>query len=234
MVTRAAAIIVAAGSSTRMKGIDKAFTPILGKPMLAHSIEAFERAGNVDAIIIVARKDLVGRCRALVKDRGYLKVRCVCKGGPRRQDSTFNGLQQASGYGIVAVHDGSRPCVRTDVIEACVVEAERSGAVIAASPVHDTIKSVDPAGSVSATIDRSTLRAVHTPQVFRSSVLKQAYAYGNEDATDEAMLVERSGFRVMVYEDSDDNIKVTTRPDLLMAEAVLSQRAAQRAAGTRV
>ncbi len=221
MPTRAAAIIVAGGSSTRMNGIDKVFAPIMRKPVIAHTIEAFERAKSIEGIIIVARKDLVERCMKLAKTMGYKKVRSVCAGGPRRQDSTLNGLREAYAYDVVAVHDAARPCVSAETIDGCVAGAERYGGMVAASPVSDTIKSVNADLEITATVDRSALMAMHTPQAFRRSVLMQAYEHGNDDATDEATLAERAGFRVRVYIDSTDNIKITNPPDLDIAEAIL-------------
>lgn len=224
MAAKAAAIIVAAGRSTRMGGIDKVLADLLGKPVIAHTIEAFERAANISGIVLVVPKGRIAEFGALAERMHYTKIIAICEGGERRQDSTRNGLARTEGYDIVAVHDGARCCIRTDTIERCVEEAEKCGAVIAASPVTDTIKSISEGGAVTATIDRSRLRAVHTPQAFRRELLLSAYDLGDAEATDEAMLVERAGHTVMVYDDYSDNIKITKPEDLAIAKAILSSR----------
>ncbi len=221
MERKAAAIIVAAGSSRRMGGIDKISAELLGKPLIAHTIEAFERAGNIDAIVIVAREERIGEIEGLAAAGRYVKVVSVCGGGRRRQDSTYNGLLRTVGYDIVAVHDGARPCVRSNVIEQCVDEAKKYGAVVAASPLFDTIKRIDSSRTVVETIDRSVLVAACTPQVFERRLLLNAYSFSGADATDEAMLVERAGGKVRVYVDCSDNVKVTVEEDLVRAERVL-------------
>ena len=222
------AVIVAGGSSRRMNGIDKTFAIIAGKPVIAHTLLAFQQAPSVDSIILVLPKEKIGKGWSIAKRYGISKLSAIRKGSRRtRQQSVANGLRAAGKCDIITVHDGARPCVSIDSIERSIAEAAKEGAAIAAAPAHETMKRVGSEGYVQETIDRSTLWSVHTPQAFRSEILLKAHRSGIKGATDDAMLAELSGYKVKVYADSYDNIKITTKKDLGIAESILKEREAE-------
>lgn len=217
------AIVVAAGTSRRMGGVDKIFTQIAGKPLLAHTVEAFQRCHSIDQVVIVLSEDKLEEGRRLAKEHHWSKVIEVCPGGVRRQDSVREGLKRLAHCRWVVIHDGARPCVGVDLIERGVEEAHQSGAAIAAIPVKDTIKVVSQS-FVEETPVRQNLWAVQTPQVFRFDIIDEAYRRAQGEVTDDATLVEKLGYRVKVYPGSDSNIKVTTPEDLSFAETILRSR----------
>jgi 2-C-methyl-D-erythritol 4-phosphate cytidylyltransferase len=218
---RAAAVIAAAGQSARMEGLDKLFAPLLGKPLLAHTLFAFESAPQIEAIVLVLSQDSLLRGKALVKEHRFQKVCAICPGGLRRQDSVWNGLQRVPPLPWVAVHDGARPCLTPEVIARGLEEAARFGSAVAAVPVNDTIKVVAD-GQVRETPDRSKLWAVQTPQVFQREALLDAYRrFRDTPVTDDASLMERAGHPVHIYLGSSTNIKVTNPEDLAIAETLL-------------
>jgi 2-C-methyl-D-erythritol 4-phosphate cytidylyltransferase len=219
------AVIVAGGSSSRMEGVDKIFATIAGKPVIAYTIDAFERCGAISGIVLVLLKASLGKGKALVEKYGYKKVEKVCEGGKTRRQSVYNGLKAVGECDFVEVHDGARPCVSTAAIEKGIEEAMRNGIAIAASPVHDTIKHVDHKSMVKQTMNRDELRVIHTPQVFRSDIIRKIYEDPAIEATDDAGLAERLGYPVKVYDDAKENIKITTTGDLAFAETILLKRA---------
>ena len=216
------AVIVAAGRSTRMGGVDKTFAPILGMPLVAHALGRFESFPHVDEIVLVLAEESVDRGRELVKERGYRKVTHVCAGGPRRQDSVRNGLELLSPCDWVLIHDGARPCLDEAMLQRGLDAAAKCGSAVAGVPVKDTIKLVSPDGMVNETPDRSLLWAAQTPQVFRYNLLLEAHRACSEDVTDDAAMVESLGHPVKMFEGSYQNIKVTTVDDLIIAETFLS------------
>jgi 2-C-methyl-D-erythritol 4-phosphate cytidylyltransferase len=218
------AIVVAAGKSERMGGVEKIFAIIDGKPLLAHAVEAFQRSPIVDSIVIVLAKDKVGIGLDLVKKFGWNKVAAVCPGGARRQDSVSEGLNRLGKVDWVMIHDGARPCVTQDIIERGLEAARESGAAIPAMPVADTIKIVSPDFYVKDTPPRAQLWAVQTPQVFRFDILSEAHRKAKGDVTDDAGMVENLGHKVKVFRGSYTNIKVTTPEDLIIAEAIIKPR----------
>lgn len=215
------AIVVAAGSSRRMGGVDKIFTPIAGKPLLAYTIDVFLKCPSVDQVVVVLSEDKLEEGNRLAKKNRWPKVLQLCSGGERRQDSVRRGLEQLNGCQWVVIHDGARPCLGADLIERGLEEANESGAAIAAVPVKETIKVVSPDRVVEETPHRERLWAVQTPQVFRFDIIDEAHRRAEGEAPDDATLVERLGYRVKVYPGSDSNIKVTTPEDLALAEAIL-------------
>jgi len=218
------AIIVAAGRSRRMGRVDKIFANLKGKPLLAHTVDVFQRCSSIDRLVIVLSKDKLEDGQKLVREHRWSKVVEVCPGGPRRQDSVREGLKRLSGCQWVVVHDGSRPCLSIDLIEKGLEQARHTGAAIAAIPVKDTIKVVSSDAFVEKTLLRHSLRAVQTPQVFRFDIIDEAYGKAQEEVTDDATLVEQIGYKVKVYPGSDANIKVTTPEDLSLAETILKSR----------
>ena len=220
------AVIAAAGSSSRMGGVDKIFALLEGRAVLAHSVAAFEAHPRVGAAVVVLHPDSVERGRDLAREMGWSKVAGVVAGGGRRQDSVAAGLDALPNEcHWVLVHDGARPCVTGDVIDRGIDAAEACGVAVAATPVKDTIKVVDAGGVVVETPDRAALWAVQTPQVFRLDLLRAAYAGNDTDVTDDAALVEQMGHAVKVFQGSYDNIKVTTPEDLDVAAALLRRAA---------
>lgn len=220
------AVIVAAGRSARMGGVDKTFTPILGVPLVAHALGRFESFLHVDEIVLVLAEESVDRGRELVQERGYRKVTHVCAGGPRRQDSVRNGLELLSPCDWVLIHDGARPCLDEAMLQRGLDAAAEYGSAVAGMPVKDTIKLVSPDGMVNETPDRSLLWAAQTPQVFRYDLLLEAHRTCAEDVTDDAAMVEFLGHPVKMFEGSYQNIKVTTVDDLIIAETFLSSSSA--------
>ncbi len=215
------AVIVAAGRSTRMEGVDKTFVPILGAPLVAHSLDRFESSPKVDQIVLVLAEESLDRGRALVQERGYRKVAHVCAGGQRRQDSVRKGLELLSPCDWVMVHDGARPCLDEAMLQRGLDAAAECGSAVAGVPVKDTIKLVSPDRMVSETPDRSLLWAAQTPQVFRYDLLLEAHRSYTEDVTDDAAMVEALGHAVKMFQSSYENIKVTTTDDLTIAEVFL-------------
>jgi 2-C-methyl-D-erythritol 4-phosphate cytidylyltransferase len=218
------AIIVAAGSSRRV-GFDKLFAPILGKPVIAHTIDAFEQANCVNDIIIVAREDRHDE----IKKLGSAKIRAIVAGGEHRQDSVAAGLMgRGASEGYVAVHDAARPLVTAQLIERVFAKAQETGAASAAEAVSDTLKRADVDLVVKEAVDRQQLFAMQTPQIFERSLIEDAYRAvfaKNLRITDEVSAVEQLGRKVALVPNDDFNFKITFERDLKLAELVLRQRA---------
>ena len=217
------AVIVAAGWSQRMGGVDKMLTLLGGKPVLAWAVDVFQQCKLIDQIVVVVSKQSLGRCRQLVAERGWSKVTEVCVGGRRRQDSVAAGLGQLSRCQWVVIHDGARPLITEGLIEHGLKAAGETGAAIAAVPVTDTIKVAGDDRVVQQTLPRGNLWAVQTPQVFRFDIITEAYRRVKAEVTDDASLVEQLDYKVKLYMGSYDNIKITTPDDLALAE-ILWQR----------
>ena len=217
------AVIVAAGRSSRMGGVDKTFAPLLGAPLIAHTVERFEAHPLVGEIALVLAAESVERGRELAKSRGWRKVTQVCPGGARRQDSVYNGLTALSPCDLVMVHDGARPCVDAAALERGIRAAAEHGAAVAGTAVKDTIKRVSPDLLVEDTPERARLWAAQTPQVFRYNLLLEAHRRSEEDFTDDAAMVEAIGHPVRMFEGTYENIKVTTAGDLVVAEVFLGE-----------
>ncbi|HSW56857.1 MAG TPA: 2-C-methyl-D-erythritol 4-phosphate cytidylyltransferase [Dehalococcoidales bacterium] len=212
------AIVVAAGSSSRMNGLDKILAPLGGKPLLAWSVEALQKSPRIDRIVVVASQSNLETIHTLVKNQKWNKVVKVCQGGRRRQDSVIAGLKLVEDCEWIVIHDGARPFLTQDLINDGLEAAVESGAAVAAVPVTDTIKVADDNLRVVATPDRSYLWTVQTPQVFRFSIISQASRHSAGDVTDDAGLVEKTGVKVKLFRGSYGNIKITTPQDLAVAE----------------
>ena len=221
--SRVGAVIVAAGSSERMKGTDKIFAPLLGQPLLAHTIGVFQRCPSIYQIVIVLSKDSLKQGRRLVEEENWSKVTGVYPGGRYRQESVRSGLGALDNCRWVAIHDGARPCLPSDLIDNGLKEASDSGAAVAAVPTKDTVKLVTD-GIIRETPDRSCLWLAQTPQVFLFDIIARAYQMTGKKVTDDASLVEALGYKVRVYMGSYENIKVTTPEDLALAELILKRR----------
>jgi 2-C-methyl-D-erythritol 4-phosphate cytidylyltransferase len=226
MQETSAAIIVAAGTSRRMQGRDKLWTPLAGRITLARSIDVFEGSPIIDTIILVLNAERIDDAASLCEQEGWRKIAALIPGGQRRQDSVCAGLDALAtcdpACRWVMIHDGARPLVTPAILEAGLHAAHQYQAAIAAVPVQDTIKLVQD-GKVSSTIDRSQLWAIQTPQVFSFPLIHQAHhsSAAQHDVTDDATLLEQLGQPVTVFPGAYTNIKITTQDDLLLAEAFL-------------
>ena len=222
-----AAVIVAAGDSRRM-GFDKLFATIAGKSVIAHTIQAFERAECVCEIIIVARKDRLDQIKSTVRDEKFKKVRSIVPGGKHRQDSVRAGLDHLDAVAkYVAVHDAARPLITPEQIERVFEQCRINAAASLAEPISDTLKYADTEFFVTGSVDRHQLYAMQTPQVFERQLIENAYraVYAeNASVTDEVSAVERLGRKVVLVPNKDSNFKITYPRDLELAEFVLTQR----------
>ena len=227
--THCTAVVVAAGSSTRMQGIDKIFTKLDGTPLLVHTLRAFESCPLIDEIIVVARQDSHEAVQKLCRAYGFEKVRGIADGGETRSASVMAGLDLASPATThAAIHAGARPLVSEVVIRQAVETALRTGAAAPAIPVKDTIK-VAEREVVLATPNRSSLYAAQTPQVFDFDLLRGALQKALDTGaamTDDCSAVEALGMKVHLTPGDEENIKVTTPFDLTVAEAILNRRQA--------
>ena len=215
-------VIVAAGSATRMGGIDKVMAPLGGEPMIARTVQAFQNCDAISEIVIVTREDLILPITGLCKDMP--KVTAVVAGGKSRQESVHLGLNALSDkVKLAAVHDGARPLITWQVIDRVVRAANTYGAAAPAIPVKDTIKVVE-GRVVKNTPDRASLFAVQTPQVFDFDLLRGALRKAEEEKaslTDDCSAVERLGMSVKIVEGEERNLKITTPMDLKIAEMLL-------------
>jgi 2-C-methyl-D-erythritol 4-phosphate cytidylyltransferase len=222
------AIVAAAGQGTRAGGSRaKQFREISGTPIIIHTLRRFEQCAAIGEVLVVVPAGDVAGFLALVEEYGLRKVARVLAGGRTRTESIWRGLQaiRTATANVVAVHDGVRPFVTPEEIDAVVREAERSGAAILAARAVDTIKEVED-GRVVRTPQRARLWHALTPQCFHYELLRRAYEQAlaeNADATDDSALVERLGASVSVVEGSARNIKITRPEDIALAETILTQ-----------
>ncbi len=223
------AILVAAGSSRRM-GFDKLLAQVAGRPVIAHTIAAFERSHPVNEIIIVARDDRHSAIEKLVSDEKFKKVRGIVRGGEHRHNSVQAGLGRVSAETkYVAVHDAARPLITVEQIERVFEKCRQWGAATLAEPVSDTVKHANVELMVTGSVDRHHLYAMQTPQIFDRKLLEDAYRAVSEKksaVTDEASAIELLGRKVALVVNDELNLKITYPRDLMLAEFVLQQRGA--------
>ncbi len=221
------AVIVSAGNSTRMGGINKQLIQIDGMPVIARSIYAFEYSKIIDEIVVVTRESDVELIKNLVNDYGFKKVSCVVAGGDTRQISVYNGVTNTSNKAdIVAIHDGARPLVTNEIITATVNAAIEFGAAATGVRVKDTVKQINEFNEIIATPDRNYLRFIQTPQVFKKQLYLEAVnsVENSSNFTDDCMLIEAYG-RIVCFVDGDyENIKITTPEDVELASNYLKRR----------
>ncbi|MFC2034623.1 2-C-methyl-D-erythritol 4-phosphate cytidylyltransferase [Chloroflexota bacterium] len=217
---RVGAIIVAAGSSRRMGGIDKVWALLGGKPILTRVIDIFQKCASIDQIVIVLSRLNLEQGQRLVTEQGWSKVTDVCTGGRRRQDSVVAGLNQLNHCSWVVIHDGARPLVTVNLINCGLQTSTETGAAVAAVPVTNTIKLAGDDRFIRETPPRRNLWAVQTPQIFRFNIIAEAYQQARDEVTDDATLVEQAGYRIKLYMGSYSNIKVTTPNDLAIANVL--------------
>ena len=232
---RAGAVLLAAGSSARMQGVDKTLVPVAGLPLAAHALRAFAASSGIALIVLISGPGNHAALEALAADHGGGKVVAVTPGGARRQDSVARGLAALPPTELVAVHDCARPLVTPAMIARGLALARKHGAAVACGPLPDTIKEISATGVVLRTLDRNRLRAAQTPQVFQRALLQRAHAIAagaagaatptaTQAATDDAMLVEALGHAVHLYDSDGPNLKVTVTTDLALVDALLQAR----------
>lgn len=221
------AVIVAAGSASRMKGTDKVLYQLGTDPLIVHAIRAFETHERINKIVVVTRSDLISDIRQLCQDHAFHKVLDVIEGGGTRPESVMRGLDRlAEVSDYVAVHDGARPFVTKEIISNTIDKALEYHAAAPAVAVKDTIK-VAVSHLVKQTPDRSDLFAVQTPQIFDFDLLRGALIKAQEShtpITDDCSAVEALGMSVYLTDGSDENIKITTPTDLVLAQAIWEGR----------
>ena len=225
---RCSALVVAAGNSTRMGGVNKLLQPLDGVPVLVRTLAAFQVAGTVDEVIISTREEDLLEISQLCRTYGLTKCVKVIRGGESRVHSALLAALEASPEAeLLAVHDGARPLVTPELIDRVVSAAARCAAAVPAVAVKGTVKAVREDGGVEETLDRDRLRAAQTPQVFEASLLKAALQSALEQGvpvTDDASAVERLGKVVFLVEGEEENLKITTPADMILAEAIIQAR----------
>ena len=221
------AIIVAAGSFTRMEGVNKQLAEISGIPVIIRTLMAFENSNLVSSIILVVRADDVFSVQLLTEKYGITKLTDIVCGGNCRQESVVKGLSRVSVTAEkVLIHDGARPLVDGDTIERVAKGLDSFSAVTCAVPIVDTVKRVDTNGQVLETLNRDGLVSVQTPQGVRVTDYKSALEKAEDLSafTDDMSIMEKAGFKVLTVMGSRDNIKITTKRDIPFAESLLEER----------
>ncbi len=221
------AVIVAAGNSTRMGGVNKQFLLIDGVPVLIRSLLAFAECDYINEIVISAREEDIPKMYSMIREYRVLKVKEIVKGGETRQQSVFNAIRVSSPFSeYFAIHDGARPLVSEKEIADTVRTAFETKAAATAVKVKDTVKIADENGVIISTPDRSKLWAVQTPQVFERRLYLSAIDAVKDSGnfTDDCKLIEEYGAQVRLVEGSYDNIKITTPGDITLAEAIIRRR----------
>ncbi|MBI3802644.1 MAG: 2-C-methyl-D-erythritol 4-phosphate cytidylyltransferase [Nitrospirae bacterium] len=230
------AVIPAAGQGKRLGGeTKKQFLELCGLPILIHTLIPFQSASIINEITCVVSKEDCSFIEGLVSSHRLDKVKRILHGGERRQDSVWAAVselcERSDPNDLILVHDGVRPLVTTELIERVAAAAAEVGGAVAARPVTDSLKRVSSGRIISQSLPRENVWAMQTPQAFRLSLLREAYQKAETDrfeATDEAMLVERLGHPIRCVEGSAENIKITTPPDLRLAEILLHARGEER------
>lgn len=218
-----AAIIVAGGSSQRMKGINKLLCPVLGIPVIARTLMAYEDCDSIGGIYIACRKEDMADIQNICDKYAIIKLKAIVAGGSTRAQSVKNAFDAVDEkYEHIAIADGARPLTTPQIIDRVLDEAMRCGAAACAVPVTDTVKVADDNRYIQSTPDRSRLWAAQTPQIFRRDIYKAALETGG-DFTDDCALVESVGVKVKIVEGDPANIKITHPIDIVIAEALLRQ-----------
>jgi 2-C-methyl-D-erythritol 4-phosphate cytidylyltransferase len=214
-------IIVAGGKGERMKSdLPKQFLEIHSRPVLMHTIEVFRKYNNNINIIVVLPENQLANWAALCKKHAFDIAHSVVAGGQTRFESVKNGLAIAGNAGLIAVHDGVRPLVNTETISRCFEMAALQGAAIPVINPVESIRQLTVDGSIS--VDRTQYKLVQTPQIFQAEIIQKAYLQDySPQFTDDASVVEKAGHLIYLVEGNPENIKITTPPDLLLAELLL-------------
>ena len=221
------AVIVAAGSSQRM-GTDKIMAELGGIPVLIRTLNAFEKSEFIDEIIVVTRMSMLQEIADLCKANSISKLSNVVAGGASRMESALAGVSAVKkNASLVAVHDGARPFVSAELIESLVLAAAKNHAAVPVVKSTDTLKLVDDKGFIRGTVDRETTLRVQTPQIFAADILKGALTNAVKKElffTDDAAAVEAMGVKAITVVGDEDNIKLTTPRDILVAEFILKSK----------
>lgn len=224
---RCSVVVVAAGSSARMEGIDKIMTPLGGEALILHTLAPFQASELVSEIVIVTREERMAEIGTLCSRKGLDKVKRIVRGGETRTESVRAGIDAVSSEAdFIAIHDGARPFVTQEIIEETIRTAMARSAAAPAIPVKDTIKRAED-GVVTETLDRSALFAIQTPQIFAAPLIRAGIRKAAEEKlslTDDCAAVERLGCPVALTAGSEENIKITTQFDLILGEAILAAR----------
>lgn len=220
---KTAAVIVAGGTGNRMNSdIPKQFIEVLGKPIIAYTINAISNCSDIDEIIIVTLPEYLVYCKDLIEDFGFNKVSKIVCGGSTRQESVFNGLKELSeDTDIVAIHDGARPLINSETITKCINAACEFGCAAVGVKMKDTVKVVDSEGIIEYTADREKLWQVQTPQIFKKDIIVNLHNESNALATDDCYLAEKAGYKVKMVEGEYENIKITSPQDIFIMKGLL-------------
>lgn len=222
------AIIVAAGISTRMKGIDKQLAEIDGRAILARTVDVFEKCKDIDEIVVVTRKALFSFVKSLIKEGKANKISQIIEGGATRQESVFNGVRVVkSDADIIAIHDGARPFVDSEDISRCIEDAYKYGAAALGVRAKDTMKRVGEDGFIVETPERRYMYHAQTPQIFKAEIYRMAMEKALSDSkeySDDCAVVEADGVRVYITEGKYDNIKITTPEDISAAQKISKEK----------
>ena len=225
--TFCSAVIVAAGNSQRM-GKDKILMLLNGKPVIAYTLEAFQKSECIDEIVVVTKLDNLAAIADICNEYGISKTSKVVCGGKTRAESSLAGVLAVSEEAShIAVHDGARPFVSTEVIERCVAAAENCSAVAPAVSAIDTVRLLNKKGAVTSTPDRDLVALIQTPQVFTANVITAVLKKAVEKKlarTEDCSAVEAMGVKVSVVSGDPDNIKLTTTRDIYIAERIIEER----------
>ncbi|MBU0467820.1 MAG: 2-C-methyl-D-erythritol 4-phosphate cytidylyltransferase [Candidatus Omnitrophica bacterium] len=220
------AILAIAGFGTRLKASGpKALLSICNIPIFVYSLKAFESSSLIDSVVVVTQEKFIENFKEIIEQYGIKKVKKIVVGGDTRFVSVNNGLQEIDeDTDIVLVHDGARPLITVDIVDRSIELTNEHDAVIVAVEVKPTIKRVGEDLFVEETLNRNELWEVQTPQVFKKEILVKAHEQNISDApTDDAFLVEQIGVKVKILKGDYRNIKVTTKEDIVVAEAFLKQ-----------
>ena len=220
-------VLPAAGSGKRMgAGKNKLFLLLANKPILIHTLEVFQKDGNCTGIWLAVKPEERDYIQQLLEEYRITKVKGLPSGGNERQHSVHSCIKEMNQVDIVLVHDAARPFITTPVIEKLVLTAKEEGAAIAGVRAKDTMKKVAD-GIIVETVDRDNLWSIQTPQAFQFDLIKEAEDIAEKVGflgTDEAMLVERLGHQVHIVESTYENVKITTKEDILFGEAIIQHR----------
>ena len=223
------ALIAAAGLGERMNAkISKPFIPIFGKPILAYTVEKFEQCKFIEKIYLIVNQEERGFCsKDIILKYNFSKVRKLITGGETRQDSVYNGLKVLDpDTDIVVIHDGARPLIEETIIQESIEVAQEYGATIVAIPINDTVKKSRKDFFINKTLNRKEIWRAQTPQTFKYDIILSAYHQAYKDkffTTDDAAIVERYGHKVKMIIGSEENIKITTPFDIIIAENFLKR-----------